>query len=538
MGKRRDRKQKRIVMKSLVVSNLKIGIDDDETTLLHKLQKEGVSCDFDNIRVLKKSLDARDKSDIKFVYNIAVEGDFRASSRLGHKCSYKDLETYKMPKSGFVEASNRHVVIGSGPSGLFAALILAKAGLNPLVIERGEPVDDRLKSVDAFWNNNKLNADSNVCYGEGGAGTFSDGKLNTGIKDSSGRMKFILDEFVKAGADESIKYWYKPHIGSDVLVYVVKNIREQIISLGGEFLFNTRLNNISSDLTLTIFNTKTKENSFVKAEDVIIATGHSALDIYKMLEGIGAEMKSKPFAVGVRVQHTQEMINKSQFGDCESPNLPVADYKCTAKSSTGRGVYTFCMCPGGKVVNSSTTQGELCINGMSYAARDGRNANSAVIVTVGPEDFGEDVFDGIKYQKNLEKLAYCECDGSIPTQRFEDYMKCKKSSSFGSIIPDFCGSYDFGNIYNIFNEDINKSICDGINDFGRHIEGFNGSDVILSGVESRTSSPIKIYRDERFESNIKGVFPCGEGAGYAGGIMSAAVDGMRVAEEIVRRYKS
>ena len=525
-------------MKRLVISNIKLPIDKPCDDLATKLKKEGVFCEPSQIEIIKKSLDARDKANLCYVYQVCVNGDFKTAKRLRGKCSYQELNAYKCPKSGVLEASGRHVIVGAGPAGLFAGLLLAKAGYKPLIIERGEPIEERKKTVNAFWEGSKpLNPESNVCYGEGGAGTFSDGKLTTGVKDKEGRIAYILDAFIKAGADESIRYWNKPHIGTDVLENVVRNIRLEIISLGGEFLFNTRLDDITGDNPLTLTLSKDGEKSEMRAESVILATGHSAKDIYYMLNKKQAILSSKPFAVGVRIQHPQDMIQLSQYGTLDRTHLPVADYKLTHKCEDGRGVYTFCMCPGGQVVNSSTEPDALCINGMSYAKRNGINANSAVIVTVDSNDYGDGLFDGLDFQKKLGINALSAGEGAIPIQLFGDYKKRKVSNDFGRVQPDIKGAYSFGDVRSIFPAAIGDAIEQGITAFGTQIKGFDRDDAILAGVESRTSSPIRIERDEHFESNIKGVFPCGEGAGYAGGIMSAALDGIKVAEEIIRRYK-
>lgn len=524
--------------KTLVVKDIKLPIEAGDDELLYELRRRGVHADLSAFRILKKSLDARDKSALRYIYTIATD-EYAASGRLGKGCEIRQIAEYKVPESGAADLNSRPVIVGAGPAGLFAGLILAQAGYRPLIIERGQSVEDRSKTVAAHQAGEALSPESNVCYGEGGAGTFSDGKLTTGIKDDYGRERFVLDTFADNGADESIKYWYRPHIGSDVLPKVIKNLRKKIQLAGGTFLFDTKL--VGLDVQnghIAGIQVSGKDGiDTIQTECLILATGHSAQDTYKLVYNSGAEMTSKPFAVGFRIQHPQDMIQLAQYGTSDRTYLPVADYKLTANVG-GRGVYTFCMCPGGYIVDSSTEDEHLCINGMSYSGRDGSNANSAVIAQVNHDDYGDGLFAGLDFQKEIERRAWQVAGGHIPVQTLGDFALGRAGDKLGEVSPQICGEYAFGDLSNILPPAINQAITGAITSFGGHINGFDRSDALLAAVESRTSSPIRICRNEHFESNVSGLFPCGEGAGYAGGIMSAAIDGMKVAEEIIRRYKS
>ena len=424
------------------------------------------------------------------------------------------------------------------PKGLFAGLILARAGMKPLIIERGKPVEERAADINELWEHNHLNEESNVCFGEGGAGTYSDGKLSTGNRDRGGRQAFILQTFVDCGAEDEIRYWYQPHIGSDVLPKVIKNLRKLILSLGGEVLFQTKLEDLcvkNSFLT----GIEVLQNGALKTipcDTLILAAGHGASDVFQMLKDRGARLEQKPFAMGLRIEHPQAMIQKAQFGTEDTERLPAASYKLVTHTAEGRNVFSFCMCPGGHVVNASTAEGQTVVNGMSLAGRRGRNANSALVVSVGPEDYAsEEPLAGLDYQKHFEQLAWRAGQGAIPVQLYGDYRAGRPSASFGEILPDIKGVHRFAALQNVLPDAVNCSLIEAMDSFAKSIRGFDRPDAVLSGIESRTSSPVRVVRDDHCESNIRGLFPCGEGAGYAGGIMSAAADGMKVAEEIIRR---
>ena len=407
-------------------------------------------------------------------------------------------------------------------------------------MERGENIDDRIKTVENFWKNGILNPESNVQFGEGGAGTFSDGKLNTLVKDSSFRNKKVLEIFVECGAPEEILYINKPHIGTDLLRDVVKNIRNKIIEFGGEFKFNSCLTNINV-LDNKITSIEINNNEIILTDVLVLAIGHSSRDTFRMLYKNKLNMSAKPFAIGVRVQHNQEMINISQYGENYPTELPVASYKLTHKAKNGRGVYTFCMCPGGFVVNSSSEANRLAINGMSNHLRNEKNANSAVIVTISPDDFGNNPLDGVIFQEKLEELAFEKGNGQIPVQLFKDFKDFKnnkESNEFKTVNPIFKGNYKFTNLHEILPDYISDAIIEALDAWNNKIKGFSNEDTIIAAIESRTSSPIKIHRDDLTgEANIQGIYPCGEGAGYAGGITSSAMDGLKVAEYISKKYK-
>lgn len=519
---------------------IEVLIDNEETRLnailkKTKLKKENIL----SYKINKQSIDARDKNNILFVYEmileISNENDYLKNNH-NKDITFYEEEKYKFEKTGIKDIKNNIAIVGAGPAGLFAAYTLAENGYKPIIIERGKKIEERVKDVERFWNNNKLNLNSNVQFGEGGAGTFSDGKLNTLIKDSNFRMKKVFNTFVECGAPKEILYSYKPHIGTDKLREVIINMRNKIINMGGKFLYETKLTNIvikNNNLEKIIVN----DNQEILCDALILAIGHSARDTFEMIYKNNLEIINKPFAVGLRIQHKNEMINESQYGKKYAKILTSSSYKLTNQAKCGKGVYTFCMCPGGFVVNASSEDKKLVVNGMSNYMRNEENSNSAIIVTVDEKDYGKNIFDGVKFQRNLEEKAYNLCKGKIPIQLFIDYKENKVSKKLKNVKPIIKGDYDFANLNELFSDEINSAIKESICEFGKKIKGFDNDDAILAGVESRTSSPIKIIRNENFESNIKGIFPCGEGAGYAGGITSAAVDGIKVAEAIGKIYK-
>lgn len=504
-------------------------------------------------RLLKKSIDARKKQDIKYIYTMDVELEMDHKSELNLVKKIKnpnvilsDTVYYNFKPTGTKELKQRPVVIGTGPAGLFAAFMLAQNGYCPIVVERGEDVETRVKSVENFWNTNQLNPDSNVQFGEGGAGTFSDGKLNTMVKDETGRNKKVLEIFVEHGAPEEIQYINKPHIGTDQLRDIVKSMREEIISYGGEVRFNTKV----TDFIISehkVIGVELNGEEVLSCDLVVVAIGHSARDTFEKLYQRGIDMKQKPFAVGLRAEHEQKLISTAMYGDAYE-QLPTADYKVTHKASNGRGVYSFCMCPGGFVVNSSSEEGHLVVNGMSNYKRDEKNANSAIIVTVTPEDFIADTelvekfgadypLIGMEFQRKWERKAYEEGKSYVPVQRFGDLLRNQKSDKIGKIQPNLKGKYELANLNHCLPKEVIETIIEGMQAFDHRIPGFADEDVILEGVETRTSSPIRMNRNEEFVSNIDGFYPCGEGAGYAGGITSAAIDGIKVYEAIAKKYK-
>ncbi|MCQ2492556.1 MAG: FAD-dependent oxidoreductase [Lachnospiraceae bacterium] len=490
-------------------------------------------------KMVKQSIDARKKNDIQVIYT--VEMSLPNEERLVKRCkqaSIVKMKKYELPACGEEPLNKRPIVVGMGPGGLFAAYQLAKAGYAPIVIERGEAVDDRAATVEHFWKTGELNKESNVQFGEGGAGTFSDGKLNTLVKDKFARNTYVLDTFVEHGAPEDILYTNKPHIGTDELRGVVRNMRESIIAMGGEVRFGTKLTDIVVE-DGTITKIQTNDSDWMDCGPVILAIGHSARDTFELLYNRRIPMEPKPFAIGVRVEHPRTMINESQYGvGYPEEYLPTAAYKLTAKAANGRSVYSFCMCPGGYVVNASSEENRLVVNGMSNHDRMAENSNSAIIVNVTPEDFGsEHVLAGVEFQRIWEEKAFAEGRGKIPVQLFKDFEENVASTEYGEIMPCQKGDHNFGNLNNCLPDYVADAVIDGLYQFDKKIAGYARCDTILSGVESRTSSPVRIVRGEHFTSEVDNLYPCGEGAGYAGGITSAAMDGMKVAEAVIKRYK-
>ena len=543
------------------------------------------------LNIVKKSLDARKKPELFWIYTVDAElkasVNFKRVFKNKNVSSAPELKPYAMPKCGKKSMELPPVVVGMGPAGLFAAYLLAKKGFKPIVIERGNDVDSRLHDVEDFWQGKPLKPESNVQFGEGGAGTFSDGKLNTGVKDKDGRNRAVLEIFCKHGAKEDILYDGKPHIGTDVLADVVKSMREEIIALGGKVLFGHKFvgyevisasespgdskkesvigkengssyESVLKTVKILDLNQVTCFN--IDTNTLILAIGHSARDTYEMLHEKALPMESKPFAVGVRVEHSQDYINRTQYGeeyliryqDC----LPASPYKLTARAEDGRGVYSFCMCPGGYVVNASSEEGRLAVNGMSYSGRNGEHANSAIVVAVDEKDFGSDhVLAGMHFQRELEQKAYELGKGKIPVEFYEDFKigaesgLCNEKADLDvqndTTVTDtpetnshhsIKGHYAYANVNRIFSDAISKAIVDGMEQFDRMIPGFARENPLLCGVESRTSAPLRILRDECYQTCVRGIYPCGEGAGYAGGITSAAMDGMKVAESIITEY--
>ena len=574
------------------------------------------------LKIVKQSIDARKKDDVKVIFSIDVrlkdetgfvrknkDKDAQLTDDAKHKTTNVSCEDDKPLKCS---NDKKVIVVGAGPAGLMCALRLAYNGLKPILLERGEDVDSRLKSVEDFWQGKPLNPSSNVQFGEGGAGTFSDGKLNTMVKDHEGYMKEVYRIFIENGADERILYINKPHIGTDKLKNIVKSIRKKIIELGGEVRFSSQMTDIildnikdnygQSDTDIKIHDTESgksetniktpdgKSKNFdgglgnklrvtgvvlddgtkLDCESLVLALGHSARDTFEMLKSKGVYMEQKPFAIGVRVQHPRNYIDIQQYGDF-AKFLPAADYKLTFTREGKRSVYSFCMCPGGYVVNASSEPGRLAVNGMSYSGRDGKSSNAAIVVSVSPVDYpGDDPLAGMHLQRKLEEDTYNANNGKIPVQSLKDFAKksfakksniikdndivndintvrncdeyidtiCSKGSFFEDNMPDCKGLWEYGDLNTFLPEYITKSLLEAFPEFGKSIKGYNAKNTLLLGLESRTSSPVRISRGEDLQSvNVSGLYPCGEGAGYAGGITSAAMDGLKVADHIISDHK-
>lgn len=514
------------------LSNIKIRKDMNEEELFEEIYKK-YRINPKNVtekRIIKKSIDARNKNDI--FYNYTVEISCKNEGKI--KNAQKVIETKDIVIEIKRRSNVRPIIIGAGPAGLFSALTLVKNGIKPIIIEQGKNVDERKADVDEFLKSGKLNTMSNVQFGEGGAGTFSDGKLTSGIHNPL--CKNVLQEFYNFGAPKQILYMNKPHIGTDNLINIIKNMRNKIIELGGTFLFNEKVVDFEIQGS-KIVAVKCSSGKTFETDTVILAIGHSARDTFEKLYEKGVKMEKKNFSVGVRIEHKQEMINKSQYGENTKLKLPPAEYKLVYHGKD-RSCYTFCMCPGGTVMASSSEENTIVTNGMSKFARDGENANSAVLVNVTPDDFkGDSPLEGMYFQKMLEQEAF-KLGGSnyfAPIQRFEDFKNNKKSTFIGEIKPTYKPGVTLSNLKEILPDFVSETLIEGIEYFEKSIKGFANPDAILTGVETRSSSPVQITRNEKKESNISGLYPCGEGAGYAGGIMSAAVDGIKCAIAVLEK---
>jgi uncharacterized FAD-dependent dehydrogenase len=491
-------------------------------------------------RVARRSVDARRKSAVLLTYLVDVE--IRNPSRVPAGPGLCRVEaapdvSYRFPDAGTERLRERPVVVGSGPAGLFAALLLAEAGYRPLVLERGQPVERRVEDVRAFLEEGRFAADSNIPFGEGGAGTFSDGKLYTLIGDA--RRHKVFAELAAAGAPGEILFSAKPHIGTDRLRGVVRALRERIAAAGGELRFGSRVADLLVDAG-AVRAVVTAGGAVVPAEAVVLACGHSARDTYALLHERGVRMAQKPFAIGVRVEHLQAMVDRAQYGPAAfHPRLGAADYKLVHHQGGGRSVYTFCMCPGGTVVPAASEPDGVVTNGMSTFARDGRNANSALLVNVTPEDFGSPhPLAGVDFQRRWEQAAFALAGGghASPVQRVGDFLQRRPSDRLGEVQPTYRPGFRLGDLATCLPDFVAGALRAALPALDRKLRGFAHPDAVLTGVETRSSSPLRIVRDERGESSVRGLYPVGEGAGYAGGIVSAAVDGIRAAEHIARRY--
>ena len=519
----------------LKVQGLRLRPGEPESKLTKKLQRE-LGCEVQGFQVLRRSVDARKKEDVSFVYTLGV--DIPHENQVLKKCRSKKVSLYTPPEYHFparhLRLSQRPVIVGAGPAGLFCALMLARAGARPIVLERGRDVDTRTELVSSFWSGGELDPECNVQFGEGGAGTFSDGKLHTGVNNP--RMQQILREFVAFGAPSEILWDANPHVGTDYLKIVVKNIRLELEKLGAEVRFSHRLTGILTEHGRVVgAEILSPEGAYpLKTGHLVLAIGHSARDTFRMLYDSGVPMEQKQFAMGVRIEQKQKDVTVAQFG-AEIAGLPVATYKLSCHPDTGRGAFSFCVCPGGLVVAAASQPGRLCTNGMSNHARDEENINGGLLVTVLPSDFGtQHPLGGVFLQEQLEEAAFRLGGGNYfaPCQRVEDFLAHRPSTGPGKVTPSYAPGVTWTDLHQCLPEFLTDTLEQALPMLGKKLQVFDDPDAVLTAIESRSSSPVRIPRDETGQSSISGLYPCGEGAGYAGGIMSAAADGMKVAEKI------
>ncbi len=525
----------------LLINNLKLPLEHDEL-LLRDLCARQLHCPREVLREVtlkRRSVDARDKRDVHLVVSVLVTLDdpdaeeaVLKNSRAKNVAIYTPKEAPALPSA--VHPAQRPLVVGAGPAGLLAALTLARAGARPLLIERGRPVEDRQQDVARFLSGGRLLTSSNTLFGEGGAGAFSDGKLTTGTK--SPHIEGILRDFVRFGAPEDILLDAKPHIGTDRLLPMLKNLRAELLSLGAELRFSTRLCGlIIKDGTLCGARVEGPDGIYeIDCGTLLLCIGHSARDSFRMLHGLGLSMEQKPFSMGVRVEHPQSLIDRAQYGSfAGARGLGAADYKLFTHLKSGRSVYSFCMCPGGQVIPASAQEECLCVNGMSLLARDGENANSALLVNVEPADFGaQDALAGVRLQETYEALAYRAGGGNFvaPAMRMEDFLAGRESRAFGEVRPSYRPGVAPADLRACLPDFVVPALREGVGQFARQLKGFDLPDAVLTGIEARSSSPLRILRGKDLQAlNLKGLYPVGEGAGYAGGILSAAADGARCA---------
>lgn len=516
------------------ISNINYPILYDELNLPEYIAKKYKLGAINDFKIIKKSIDARKKDDIHYVYTVDLATANESKLLKKHKNISKPIYKKYIPPHP-VSTSKKVVVAGFGPAGMMCSYMLAKAGYSVIVLERGECVEERTKTVERLRNEGILNPESNVQFGEGGAGTFSDGKLTTGINDI--RTSYVLSEFAKHGAPREILYLSKPHIGTDKLLKMIRSFREDIINSGGDIRFSHKLCGINiTDKKLTSVSVRNNNKIYeIPTDSLVIATGHSAVDVFEMLKTSNVALERKVFAIGARIEHSREMINRSQYGEF-GKLLPAADYKIAVKTSNGRRVYTFCMCPGGEVVASASDIGGVVTNGMSLFARDAENSNSALLVNVMPEDLeGDDPLEGCKFQRKIEKKAYDMCGGYFaPCQSVGDFLNGDNSEF--SVKPSYLPGVKKCDLRELMPEFVTSAISEALPLFDKKLHGFADNGAVLTAPETRSSSPVRIVRNsETLMASVDGIYPSGEGAGYAGGIMTAAVDGIKTAEAIMKR---